>query len=378
MVLTGIALLGATPARAQVTVSTDATYATVHYDGYQRSPVALLSPLLRLERPTLTLAGRGNFSRFASGNLSTDLLLGGSFYPRSAGPWRAEIFGAGGLSRYLDNNTGYGSLGVRAHRMARSAGIWFGGSGTEVSSSTTVIRGVRGEVGGWARVGPLTLSAVSLVNDVERTRYVDTGIHGRYTRGWLELAGGAGMRAGDPTLGLRNWGDLSATLWVSRRLALVASHGAYPSDPTQLSPGGQYTALSLRFATRPPALRDALTRTVGYPTPNLVKPVVAGFDVQRLRDGRTRIRVRASDASSVELMGNFTDWVPVSLARARGDQWEIVLALPRGTHQLNVRVDGGPWGVPPGVGTAPDDFGGVVGLLVIADAAFARRATGEP
>ena len=118
--LTGAALLSAAPVRAQVSVSTDATWASVHYDGYQRSPVVLLSPVVRLERPTLTIAGRGNFSRFASGNLSTDLLLAGSLYPRAAGPWRAEILGSGGISRYLDANTGYGTLGVRAHRLART------------------------------------------------------------------------------------------------------------------------------------------------------------------------------------------------------------------------------------------------------------------
>ncbi len=361
------ALLTAATVRAQVTVSTDATWATVPYDGYQRSPVVLLSPVVRLEQPTLTLAGRGNFSRFASGNLSTDLVLAGSLYPRSAGPLRAEIHTSGGLSRYLDNNTGYGMLGFRAHRMARSAGIWLGGSGSAVNGSTAIIRGVRGELGAWARVGPLTMSAASMANSVQETRYVDTGIQARYTRGWLELSGGVGTRGGDPTLGLRSWGDLSATMWMSRRMALVIGHGSYPSDPTQLSPGGQYTALSLRFATRPPAVREALTRTVGYPTPRpLVEPVVAGFEVDRLRDGRTRIRVRAADASSVELMGTFTDWAPVSLERVRGDQWEVVLELERGSHQFSVRVDGGEWGVPPGVGTVADDFGGVVGLLVIA------------
>ena len=365
LVLTGVALLGATPVRAQLTVSADATHASVHYDGYQRSPVWLLSPVVRLERPTLTVAGRGNFSRFASGNRSTDLLLAGSLYPRSAGPWRAEISGSAGLSRYLDINTGYGAFGVRAHRMVRSAGIWFGASLTTVNGSTAIIGGTRGELGAWARVGPLTMSAASMMTSVAGTRYADTGLQARYTRGWLELAGGGGARGGDPTLGLRLWGDLSATMWVSRRLAVVVGHGSYPSDPTQLSPGGQYTALSLRFATRPPAFREALTRTIGYPTPGLVRPVVAGFEAERQRDGRVRIRVRAADASSVELMGTFTDWMPVSLERGRGDQWEVLLELPRGTHQLNVRVDGGPWGVPPGVGTAPDDFGGVVGLLVI-------------
>ena len=250
--------------------------------------------------------------------------------------------------------------------MARSAGFWLGGSGSAVNGSTAIIRGVRGEVGGWTRVGALTMSAVSTANSVQGTHYVDTGIQARYTRGWLEFGGGAGMRGGGQTLGLRNWGDISATAWISRRVAVVVGHGSYPSDPTQLSPGGQYTALSLRFATRPPAIREALTRSVGYPSPRpLVRPVVAGFEVSRQRDGRTRIRVRAPDASSVELMGTFTDWAPISFERARGDEWEVVLQLERGTHHLNVRVDGGEWGVPPGVGTAPDDFGGVVGLLVI-------------
>ena len=367
ILLTGVALLCAAPVSAQVTVSTDATYASVHYDGYLRSPVVLVSPVVRFELPTLTLASRANVSRFASGNLSTDLLLAGSLYPRSAGVWRAEIAATGGLSRYLDNNTGYGTLGARAHRMARSAGIWLGGSGSAVTGSTAIIRGVRGEAGAWARVGPLTMSAATMLNSVQETRYVDTGIQARWTRGWIELSGGAGTRGGDRTLGLRTWGDLSATMWVSRRIAVVLGHGSYPSDPTQLSPGGQYSALSLRFATRPPALREALSRAVGYPSPRpLVRPVVAGFDVDRQRDGRTRIRMLAADAASVELMGTFTDWSPVSLERTRGDQWEILLDLPRGTHQLNVRVDGGEWGVPPGVATAPDDFGGVVGLLVIA------------
>ena len=366
-VLAGVALLGATPARAQVTLSADATRATVHYDGYQRSPVWLLSPVVRLEQPLITLVGRGNFSFFPSGNESTDLVLAASLYPPSRRSWRAEISGSAGVSRYLAINTGYGSFGVRAHRITRSAaGIWLGASTSAVTGSTEVIAGRRGEAGMWARGGPLTVGVIGSLSDVAGTRYADASLQGRYTRGWLELSGGAGTRGGDETLGLRTWGDLSATLWLTRRLAVVVGHGSYPSDPSQLSPGGQYTAFSMRVATRPPALRDALTRTMGYPAPAIVRPVVAGFEVDRRRDGRTRIRIRAADARIVEIMGDFTDWTPVALQRARGDRWEIVLPLERGTYQLNVRVDGGPWGVPPGIGTASDDFGGVVGLLIIA------------
>lgn len=364
--LAGAALMNAAPARAQATLSIDATRATVHYDGYLRSPVWLLSPVVRVERPLLTLVGRGRFALFQSGNQSTDVVLAASMFLPSARSWRAEISGTGGLARYLATNTGYGSLGVRAHRMARSAGIWAGASTTAVTASIDVIGGARGELGGWSRRGPLTMSIVGSLNAVAEIRYFDTGVQARYTHGWLELAGGAGSRGGDETLGLRAWGDLTATIWLTRRLALVAGHGSYPSDPSQLAPGGQYTALSMRVATRPPALREALSRTMGYPTPSIVRPVVAGFDVQRRRDGRTRIRIRAADARTVELSGTFTDWEPLALERGRGDHWEIVLPMERGTHQFNVRVDGGTWGVPPGIGTVPDDFGGVVGLLVIA------------
>ena len=366
-VLAGVALLCATPAPAQLTLSADATRATVHYDGYQRSPVWLLSPVVRLERPLVTLTGRGSFSFFPSGNESTDLVLAASLFPPSKHSWRAEISGSGGVSRYLGNNTGYGSLGIRAHRITRAAaGIWLGASTNAVTGSIELIKGARAEAGAWARGGPLTVGIIGSLSGVAETNYRDAVLQARYTRGWLELSGGIGSRGGDPTLGLRNWGDLSATIWLTRRLALVAGHGSYPSDPTQLSPGGQYTALSMRVATRPPVLRDALTRTMGYPAPTIVRPVVAGFEVDRRRDGRTRIRVRAADARTVEIMGDFTDWLPVPLERGRGDRWEIILPLERGTHQLNVRVDGGPWGVPPGIGTAPDDFGGVVGLLIIA------------
>ena len=202
--------------------------------------------------------------------------------------------------------------------------------------------------------------------------YYDGGLHARWERDWLQLAASAGAR-GDKVVGANRlsdlsatrWGDLSATMWVSRRLAIVFGHGAYPADFAQLAPGGRYTTLSMRIATRPPALRDALARSIRLPTQSLVRPVVASFDAKRIRDGTVRIRVRAPGASSVELVGDFSDWDPLLLERTVGDTWQIVLPLASGTHRLNIRVDGGAWGVPPGIGTRVDEFGDVVGLLLI-------------
>jgi hypothetical protein len=222
------------------------------------------------------------------------------------------------------------------------------------------------------RSGPFAGSAAATRTAMRDVAYFDAVLHARFDHDWLQLTASAGARGGDATgvagrdsLGRRRWGDVSATMWLSRRVAVVLGHGAYPVDLAQLAPGGRYTALSLRIATRPPALRDALGRSVRVPTASIVRPVVATFDVKRNRDGSVRIRARAPGAASVELAGDFTDWDPLALQRARGDSWEITLQLARGTHRLNVRVDGGEWGVPPGIGTAPDEFGGVVGLLLI-------------
>jgi hypothetical protein len=46
--------------------------------------------------------------------------------------------------------------------------------------------------------------------------------------------------------------------------------------------------------------------------------------------------------------------------------WELNVPVAPGWHQINVRVDGGPWMAPPGIPTTHDSFGGDVGLLVVA------------
>jgi len=47
------------------------------------------------------------------------------------------------------------------------------------------------------------------------------------------------------------------------------------------------------------------------------------------------------------------------------DWWSVTLPLKRGNYQMNVRVNGGQWLVPPGLLSMVDEFGGTVGLLVI-------------
>lgn len=364
--LVGALLLGAAPVRAQVSLSADATAASVHYDGFLRSGVMLLTPVVRFDRPQFAITARGTFSRFESGNYSSDIIATGSVFSPRFERWQGELTADGGISRYLLSSTGYGSVGGRLHRSGPSAGLWAGIERVSVTAATVVIGSSRGELGAWMRSGGFALSGTLTRTLTRDSAYIDAGTHARWEHDWLQLAASAGARTGAyATMGARQWADISATLWVSRGLAVVLGHGAYPIDHTQLAPGGQYTALSMRIATRPPALRDALARSVRYPTAAVIRPVVATFDARRQRDGTVRIRVRAPAAGRVELVGDFSDWEPLALERTIGDTWEIVLPLAPGTHRLNIRVDEGEWGVPPGVGTSRDEDGSVVGLLLI-------------
>jgi hypothetical protein len=43
----------------------------------------------------------------------------------------------------------------------------------------------------------------------------------------------------------------------------------------------------------------------------------------------------------------------------------VSVPIKKGKYQMNIRVDGGQWIVPPGLLSMADEFGGAIGLLVI-------------
>jgi len=81
--------------------------------------------------------------------------------------------------------------------------------------------------------------------------------------------------------------------------------------------------------------------------------------------GAVLLEVTAFGARQVEVSGDFTSWKAVKLSSSGGGVWQVSLPITRGTHQMNIRVNGGPWLVPPGLPRLTDEFGGPVGLLVV-------------
>ncbi len=92
---------------------------------------------------------------------------------------------------------------------------------------------------------------------------------------------------------------------------------------------------------------------------------MTGFVATRGVGDAVTLRVNAPDARSVEINGDFTNWIPAQLAPAGGGWWSSTFPIKSGKYQMNIRVNGGQWIVPPGLLSMVDEFGGTVGLLVI-------------
>jgi 1,4-alpha-glucan branching enzyme len=79
---------------------------------------------------------------------------------------------------------------------------------------------------------------------------------------------------------------------------------------------------------------------------------------------RVRFEVRRPTAGSVEILGDFTRWEPVAMARSDG-LWIVELTVPAGTHHFGFLVDG-IWFLPDDAPDAvADDWGRRNATLVV-------------
>jgi hypothetical protein len=210
---------------------------------------------------------------------------------------------------------------------------------------------------------------------VNSTTYADAqGTLAWTTRG-TQLGALVGFRVGDQAGALgsktRSWVSLSALANVRERLAIIVSGGSYPIDPTQGFPGGKFVSLGLRLSGQRRVARaipvDAREKPEEFEPPAPVAVVRAGFEA--IPHGRDSVilRIHAPGANLVQINGDFTSWLPVRLAEVApgAGWWSATLPLTAGKYQMNVRMDGGEWMVPPGMLAMRDEFGGTVGLLII-------------
>jgi len=117
----------------------------------------------------------------------------------------------------------------------------------------------------------------------------------------------------------------------------------------------------MRLRSSPPDTREFNPGGIGKASSELG----ITFKARHPSKGLVALEISAVGAKTVEVSGDFTAWKPVRLTPSPDGVWRISLPIAVGAHQVNVRVNGGRWLVPPGLTPITDEFGGAVGLLVI-------------
>jgi hypothetical protein len=369
------ALLFVAPAGQAQRVETtlDVGAAALRYADTLSTGAATATPHLLADWGSGIVEASGTYSKFTSGGgsssqgtfsasrfISTDprffLELGGfaGGSAHSDGTRTGEIRANGRFHVPLDNKEVFLGLGVGRTWDGiawRSMLLGEAGASIDIGSSSALV----------------TISP-TIVND--SIKYADTQASLSRRGKFADLGLLLGFRAGDQlttlSANVKAWASASAVVWMTPRIGLVVAGGNYPVDPTQGFPGGRFVSLALRLTQqrRPSAVSTDSSPSVSRPD---VKgaPEVTGFVMRRGAGDAVTVRVSVPGARTVEINGDFTNWTPVKLLPAGNGLWTSTLSLKRGKYQMNLRVDGGEWTVPPGLLSMVDEFGGNVGLLVI-------------
>ena len=355
-------------AAAQPSFTLDVGGARIRYADSLSTNAFALTPDLRLQSDRASLRAAGTLSRLGGIGWTGQGQLDGSLSSPSLGPLFLEIAGSTGGSTHEDGTrTGQALALARFHLLQSGFGFWIGGGAGGTWDGVSWRRVRQGEAAAWANLAATTALLTVSPTEVEDTiDYVDTQLSVGWETGRVELGARAGYRSGRrlPALGgtARSWGGLDLTVWLTPWAGIVASGGTYPVDFTQGFPGGNYAVLGVRFRPAPrrpvaPGFVEVSPGATGTRSVIAFETVSAG--------GCCTVRVRAPAAARVEIAGDPTDWQPMAMKSAGGGWWSLTLPLSAGTYQVNVRVDGGDWLVPPGLTPLKDEFGGTSGLLIV-------------
>ena len=355
--------------------------------------------------PTVGLSGaRGSLTLASSAWYESqnwqlvDGSIGGTLVAPTIYGVRAELIGHASRA-YDDRALGADQVDVGTRinfAFKRNAGAWVGGGVARPWRVTVVSTMDLLNAGAWIDVGRATFTATgttlsmtksgasqdiasseacaassnNLLGDPDpmatlepcssRSRVTDLTVSGRWNLDRFEIAGEAGHRVGqlaDVASDSRYWSSGTLTMWVAPRAAFVAGGGRQPSNPARGIPARTFGTFGLMLAYAP--------TKYSVPVTEMNRARIVSFDTKPVSEGMQKIIVRVARVESVDVMGDFSDWSPLTMVRRGRDLWELSVPLSPGRHQINIRTDGGKWVAPPGLPRVDDMFSGEVGVLIV-------------
>ncbi len=294
------------------------------------------------------------FSRFTSGEWVMQIAGHGSGVVPLGRNVAVGMVG-GGFANTFEGATWSGA-GTAGPMLAFAAAPWLASLGVSAGrvrrvdeSSLTV-----GTADG--RIRFTANSAVSLEAGITGTttdtlQYLDATLTVTARRPRIRLAVSAGTRAGDLSDG--PWGQARLELALTPRTTLEGALGRYPRDLTGFT-DGLFANIGLRVSLTA-ASRPAWT-----------SPPQPPLQIERKNEGLVRITITIeTEANTLEIVGDWNGWIPLSLTRDASNRWSIDLRLAPGVYKYALVVDGETWTIPEDVASVPDDLGGRVGILVV-------------
>jgi hypothetical protein len=397
---------------AQLVSKVEAGQYTVS-DGVLPMSAIRLAPTFQFELPHVTLMAHGAAFLSEQNLQVADGLVSGTFTSPTVYGVRAEMIG--NASHVVDERslgTDQVDVQTRVHVLFHQhGGLWFGGGVARPWRVAVISSADVADAGAWTKLGDATakfgtatltatftnfsFSKVASVHDSgsaslscgiaaitsgpstgmaplftetagggaceRQSRFSDLEGALRWEAGPLELNAQTGYRFGDAydvTPDSRRWTSAMATVWFTDRVAFIGGGGRQPALPLRGLPARSFGMAGLEVAYSPVS---RLAVPVSLPHAVLVKK----FEMQRSTGGMEKIIIRVGGVETVDVMGDFSDWSPLTLVRRGRDLWELNVPVSAGMHQINVRVDGGAWMAPPGLPTMNDSFNGFVGLIVV-------------
>lgn len=383
-------------------------------DGSLPASVLRLAPTFQYQTPYATIKARGSAYLSEQALQLADGIVTGTFTSPTVYGVRAEMIG--NASRAMDDRSlGNDQVDVQTRinlLYHQRAGMWFGGGVARPWRVAVISSADVTDLGAWAKVGDATralgvatftatftnfsFTKVASVHDSgsaslscaglaiptqsdgtmralfsvaagstaceRQSRFGDLEGTLHWDLGAIELTAQTGRRFGDSydvTDDSRRWSSATATVWLSDRIAVVAGGGRQPALPLRGLPARNYAMGGLELAYWPLA-----KNSVPVSLPHA--PLVRSFEYRAASTGgMQRIIIRVGGVETVDIMGDFSDWSPLTLVRHGRDVWELSIPMSPGMHRINVRVDGGAWTAPPNMPTMHDSFNGEVGLMVV-------------
>ena len=114
----------------------------------------------------------------------------------------------------------------------------------------------------------------------------------------------------------RRWTSARATIWLNERVAIIGGGGRQPALPLRGLPARSFGMAGLELAYSPMS-KSAVP--VSLPHTVLVKR----FEMQPGTGDMQKIVIRVGGVERVDVMGDFSDWSPLTLVRRGRDLWEL-------------------------------------------------------